>query len=581
MDNNKQIDDLFREKLGNYEPEFVPEHWQMMKSAIDNPRMINYSNSGSNIGNFIIIIASILIVSTGIITYVLFERQRLENNKTHQVALNTKDMNADVQKTINGVQSINNDTPSDNNDLNKESNKNYNHSIFHSDEKGNKNVNDNGVQKTTALNKDLLPTKKSNVNKQIKNLDQNNDSNNDNNFENKNKVTVTNEEVVINKEIKDENYVNGVQLDYKLINSDEDVDISSKSKLSDQEKLLAGFSESEINPVIAYEKLDYSSIIDDYIADKANADNKTAKKERKNQNPSKKKNLEPIPDYKVGILNNIAVNPAYTGFNQRHTIIVSTMVFKPLYKPGNDFNVPFEYSLAYDFNFGKRRNCALGIDYKRAIGAAEGTMAADLSFSYRFNLARYHNLRVGASLSYYSAGINSDDLSFPDMIDKRHGFVFATNELFPGKTTKNTFDIGMGVWYSWKTLYVGISATHLTSPEMGIIDSYNIPREYLLSAGYNLNLGEKFGMLPAIELKYNEKVFKFSPGVLFAYNRWLLFGAEFRNLTDAGIILGCNLKDNVIINVHTGIPMSKVLINNFGIIDYAGINVRLQFGNKR
>jgi len=578
MDNNKQLDDLFREKLGNYEPEFVPEHWQMMKSAIDNPRIINYGSSGSNIGNFIIIIASILIVSTGIITYVLFERQRLENNTIHQIALNIKDSNADVQKTTNSLQKINNN-PSDNKELNNNQNNNSNNTILHS-EKGNKNANDNGVKKTIALKKVVLPTKKNTDNKQTKNLNQNNDSDiKNNNIGNKNTVTVTNEEIVINKEIKDENFVNGVQVDYTVINSDEEVDISSKSKLTDQEKLVAGFSESEIDPVIVYETQDHSSIIDDYNADKVNNSNKAAKKERKNS--SKKKNLEPLPDYKVGVLNNFSVNPAYTGFNQRHTINVSTLVLKPLYKPGNDFNVPFEYSIAYDFNFGKRRNCALGIDYKRAIGAAEGTMAADLTFSYRFNLARYHNLRVGASLSYYSSGINSDDLSFPDMIDQRHGFVFATNELFPGKTTKNTFDIGMGVWYSWKTLYVGISATHLTSPEMGLLDSYNIPREYLLSAGYNLNLNEKFGMLPAVELKYNEKVFKFSPGVLFAFNRWLLFGAEFRNLTDAGIILGCNLKDNVIINVHTGIPMSKVLINNFGIIDYAGINVRLQFGNKR
>jgi hypothetical protein len=36
MDKNKKIDDLFREKLGNYKPEFIQEHWQSMKPVIEN-----------------------------------------------------------------------------------------------------------------------------------------------------------------------------------------------------------------------------------------------------------------------------------------------------------------------------------------------------------------------------------------------------------------------------------------------------------------------------------------------------------------------------------------------------------------
>ncbi|HQI71466.1 MAG TPA: hypothetical protein PLT47_11990, partial [Bacteroidales bacterium] len=68
---------------------------------------------------------------------------------------------------------------------------------------------------------------------------------------------------------------------------------------------------------------------------------------------------------------------------------------------------------------------------------------------------------------------------------------------------------------------------------------------------------------------------------LFTYKKWLLFGAEFRSLKDAGLVLGFNMKDNVIINIRSGIPMSKELMSNFGIIDYAGVNVRLQFGNQR
>jgi hypothetical protein len=41
------------------------------------------------------------------------------------------------------------------------------------------------------------------------------------------------------------------------------------------------------------------------------------------------------------------------------------------------------------------------------------------------------------------------------------------------------------------------------------------------------------------------------------------------------------LKNNVIINIHSGIPMKKDIIKNFGVVDYAGLSLRFQFGNYR
>jgi type IX secretion system PorP/SprF family membrane protein len=281
------------------------------------------------------------------------------------------------------------------------------------------------------------------------------------------------------------------------------------------------------------------------------------------------------------MVNNFVVNPAFAGFNQRHTISLSTLIHKPLYKPSNDFNVPFEYSIAYDFNFGKRKNCGIGIDYKRFLGAAEGSLAVDLTFAYRINLAKYHNLRLGASASYIASDINKSDMTFPDMIDTRDGFVYNSNEVFPNKTTKNNFDLGMGVWYSWKTLYVGVSAIHLTSPEIGVVSKSKIPREYMLSAGYGVNLNKSLSVLPSTELKYIEKIINISPCMLFTYKRWLLFGIEFQNLRNAGLVLGYNLKNNVIINIYSGVPMNKDIIKNFGVIDYAGLSLHFQLGNYR
>jgi len=583
MDKKNKIDDLFREKLGNYEPEYVPEHWQMMKSALANIRSTP-GNIGKSITNTIIIISAILLVSTGKITYIISERSRQDLLTLNQPALNVPSLNIPAGKGMN-ANHINGFTPSDlvkndNNEpvaVNKNGNKRSAVKIENQyADKSTINKNFRKKSATVAKNSNVVPVTLPNISNEKL-------TSNDINVEEYPKnvsepLDVKNYEVSNNT--GDQNYVNGINIENTLINSTGEPEISSNNIADGSEKFLAGFSESEFQVPGNQERPDYSTVIDDYNAEKASKKDASPnrKQSHRNQNASNKKNLELPPDFKVGVVNNFALNPAYTGFNQRHTVKISTWVNKPLYKPGNGFDVPFEYSFAYDVNFGPKKNCGVGIGYKRFVGAAEGSMAVDLAFAYRFNIQRYHNLRVGISLSYYSSDINRNDLSFPDMIDVNHGFVYGTAEQIPVKTIRNAVDLGAGLWYSWKSLYAGFSATHLTSPKIGIISLNKIPREYLLSAGYNYKMTDDFSMLPAVELKYNEKLVNFSPSMLFTFKKWLLFGVEFRNVADAGLVLGFNIKDNVIINVHGGVPMNSILIKNFGIIDYTGVNVRLQFG---
>ncbi|MCK9613374.1 MAG: type IX secretion system membrane protein PorP/SprF [Bacteroidales bacterium] len=590
MDKENNIDKLFKEKLAEYKPDFVPEHWQMMKAAIANPRNSGIAGTGKNTANLLLIISAIIIVSMGIFTYVLSEKLRLEGNNdklTGQFSIE-KNNNTFVENVMNNSSPEN--ITSGNNEIYKNANEKNNglsDENFSSDD--DKNASDvinagNAANKTNKAGRHDNIAITNNYTGKVKNNsgDNNNTLTKENltsgNTENnKNNLQEENIQIIKDKD-KDVTFP-----EYQPVNNAEDIDNSGK-EMNDIVLLEPQKADETVqNEEVKNSDDNVSSVIDDYNSKKQQAEaRKKLQSERNAKRGSKSKvNLETPPDYKIGILNNFEANPAYAGYNQRHTISVSTMVYKPLYKPGNDFNVPFGYKLAYDLTFGKRKNFGAGIDYSRFIGGAGGSLSVDMSFSYRFTLAPYHYLRVGATATFLSLDVNNTSLTFSDMIDNHHGFVFGTNEIFPGKTAQNKFDLGVGVWYSWESLYVGLSANHLTSPEAGLVSLYRIPREYMLSAGYALKFGDNFGMLPAIEMLCDEKTFRFTPAALFTYKRWLLFGAEFRNLKNAGIILGFNIKDNVIINLHTGLPMNKILIQNFGIIDYAGINVRLQFGGKR
>jgi type IX secretion system PorP/SprF family membrane protein len=568
MDKNNHIDDIFRSKLGDYQPEFVPEHWQMMKAAIASSQKTVPVSSVNFTSKLLIVISALLIISSGVYTYLL--TQKYNSFKTIDKTTAQLTPNEKAVKAFNNNRNISESGKTfipDNNNNNPNQN---NYAVKENDVHGNSTV------KNISNQREHIQVKKSSSN--ITNENSTTPTINHNNKTGKTPVNNVEIAALSNQEVTEHSIINEPEQVVTDIISVNTVKPQNTEPIVDSKPINKNNEGIETNKV-PNEDNNYSSVTDDYLAQKEKFDKKHKKEMDQKTNSSRK--YESLPDCKVSMVNSFIVNPAYAGFNQRHTISLSGLVHKPLYKPSNDFNVPFEYSLGYDFNFGKRRNCGIGIDYKRFLGAAEGSLAVDLTFAYRINLGNYHNLRIGASATYLASDVNKSDLTFPDMIDPRNGFVYNTSEAFPDKTAKNNFDLGMGVWYSWKTLYVGVSAIHITSPEIGVILKSRIPREYLLSAGYGFNINKSVNVLPAFELKYNEKLLNISPSMLFTYKRWLLFGAEFQNLRNAGIVLGVNLKNNVIINIHGGVPMNRDIIKNFGVVDYAGLSLRFQFGNYR
>jgi len=90
MDNNQKIDELFREKLGGYKPEFIQEHWQLMKPSVENLRVnTSCGNAGFKINDIIMIIVTILAISVYMATCAFLEKTGLTNSNNLQTYLLT------------------------------------------------------------------------------------------------------------------------------------------------------------------------------------------------------------------------------------------------------------------------------------------------------------------------------------------------------------------------------------------------------------------------------------------------------------------------------------------------------------
>ncbi len=573
MDKRNHIDDLFRSKLEGYSPEYVPEHWQMMKSALENTSKVGGEASSKSITSILLIISAFIIVCTGIYTYTLSEKLQTQYNK-NQTFAQSQTLNCQQAASLNQNRTSVVALAENSQKAEKANSIHANSAIEANHPKTSNPTTIQPIQKSTKKN---ITVKK--------NLIQTNVVANSNALAVSNVKTDGTQQMTIKSKVEYEAKPENVVADNIVVNNaNTDIQNQTNANATVGTGNDKGLSEAELNPTSSEENSNYTSVTEDYLAKKQNKDAKHFKNaalKAKNASENSKANMEAAPDYKVSVVNSVVSNPAFAGFNQKHTVVLSTIVHKPMFKPASDFTVPFEYGIAYDFNFGKKNNYGLGINYKRYVGGAEGSLDVDLTFAYRFYLAKDHYLRVGVSASYFTSGVNFAALTFPDMIDRNKGFVYNTNEVGPGHDGVSKFDLGLGLWYSWKSLYVGVSASHLTSPNVGLISNSRLPREFTLSSGYSFKLNKSVDMLPAVELKYNAHTMNFTPNMLFAYNRWLLFGLEFQNLKTAGLVLGCNIKNNFILNLHGGVPMSKDLMDNFGIVDYAGVSLRFQFGKTR
>lgn len=115
-------------------------------------------------------------------------------------------------------------------------------------------------------------------------------------------------------------------------------------------------------------------------------------------------------------------------------------------------------------------------------------------YSYRYEISRDLKLRVAVQGSFAHKFLDCSELTFPDQIDPRHGFVFTTNEPLPEDGFKKSyFDLGFSGAADWKKWTVGLTSFHLTEPNVGFIAKSPLDRTYSVFAGYDLWLmkGEK------------------------------------------------------------------------------------------
>ena len=115
-------------------------------------------------------------------------------------------------------------------------------------------------------------------------------------------------------------------------------------------------------------------------------------------------------------------------------------------------------------------------------------------YSYKLKMKK-GELGIGIQGGYITETFDGSGIKIPKDNDE-----FDSNdEAIPGSEANgNSIDASLGIFYSNKKLYAGLSATHLLSPKLELNENtvLEIPRTYYFTAGYNIQLNN-----PLLELR--------------------------------------------------------------------------------
>lgn len=151
--------------------------------------------------------------------------------------------------------------------------------------------------------------------------------------------------------------------------------------------------------------------------------------------------------------------------------------------------------------FGNTRHGLGAIFMNDAIGIFSHKRFS-LQYSYHFNLFG-GKMSAGAEVDMLSETIDGSDATFPEQ---------GSDPAIPATSVSGSkFDLSVGLWYTHKKWYAGVSMLHATSPtvNLGETNQYHYHAVYQLTGGYIWQLRNKaLSLRPSTMLRYDGTDFR-------------------------------------------------------------------------
>ena len=231
--------------------------------------------------------------------------------------------------------------------------------------------------------------------------------------------------------------------------------------------------------------------------------------------------LKAQQDYQVThfMFDKLSINPAFAGINDK---LCASAIFRNQWtgfggepKTGV-FNVHAPVEIL-------RGGAGLTV-FNDKLGRFDNTYAR-LAYSYHLNILG-GRLGIGASAGLASVGFDTNGYITPDEGEA------ATNDglLQSLQTNDNAADFDFGLYYSGNDFYVGLSATHLSSPKLSEV-GVDLKNHVYFMAGYEYRglMDGDLDLKPNVLVKTDLVSTQFDVNVLAEYRKMIWGGVTYRH----------------------------------------------------
>lgn len=200
-----------------------------------------------------------------------------------------------------------------------------------------------------------------------------------------------------------------------------------------------------------------------------------------------------------------------------------------------------------------------------------GTTFINAAYSHKQDIWN-GTLSVGTQASLASLSWDGSQINDGTTSTDFHNDMGVTYEQLKISETSTKFDISLGMHYSDKDQYYGISLTHLARPTLELYNSdyyiyYN--RTLNLYAGYNIDLRSlpDLHLKPSAFLKTDGKNFQLDLNCNAWYKDEIFVGMSYRLQDAIAFLGGLKLKNGILIGGSYDVTTSRMIYGGFGSVE--------------
>jgi len=243
------------------------------------------------------------------------------------------------------------------------------------------------------------------------------------------------------------------------------------------------------------------------------------------------------PQFSLNMFNIYSVNPAFSGsYDQFNALAIHRSQWV-----GFDGGVPVTQHVSVEAPVYFLHGGA-GVSLLNDKVGNEYTRGVNLSYAYQTKLTKKSELGVGLSVGFMDVGFEGewvtpgndeglDDPSIP---------AIGSNDVVP--------DLGLGLYYRMKALYIGYSVTHLNQAVAVYGDDdrdFEFKRHHYLTLGWKHEVNSELVMRPSLHIKTDQVSTQIDFNVNLTYGDNLWGGMTYR-LDDAVVVIaGYNINENL------------------------------------